>query len=94
MRFAGHGNDEQASGRSRDIDAAITEGDAGGAVAARRFSLCFRIVAQGFWQEGVPKWFGSGSICDVQREEAVECVDGEDVIVADADGPEVVAKMI
>ena len=94
MRFAGHGNDEQAGGRSCNIDATVAEGDAGGAVAAGRFGLSFRIVAQGFRQEGVPKRFRGGSICDIQCEEAVESVDGENVVVADADGPEVVAKMI
>ena len=94
MRFTGHGNDEQAGGRSRDIDAAVAEGDAGGAVAARRFGLCFRIVAQGFRQEGVAKRFRGGTVCDVQREETVEGIDGENVVVADADGPEIVAEMI
>ncbi len=94
MRFAGHGNDEEAGGRSRDIDAAVAEGDAGGAVAARRFGLCFWIISQGLWQEGVAKRFRGGTVCDVQREETVEGVDGEDIIVADADGPEVVAEMI
>ena len=94
MRFAGHGNDEEAGGGSRDINAAVAEGDAGRAVAAGSFCLCFRIVAQGFWQEGVPKRFRGGTVCDVQCEETVEGVDGEDIIVADADGPEVVAEMI
>ncbi len=94
MRFAGHGNDEQAGGGSRDINAAVAEGDAGRAVAAGRFLLCFRIVARGFRQEGMAERFRGGAIRDVQREEAVECVDGEDVVAADADGPEVVAKMV
>ena len=94
MRFAGHGNDEEAGGRSRDIDAAVAEGDTGRAVAAGSFRLGFRIIAQGFWQEGVSERFRGGAVGDVQRKEAVEGIDGEDVIVADADGPEVVAKMI
>ena len=94
MRFAGHGNDEQASGRSRDIDAAVTEGDAGRAVAAGSFRLSLWIIARCLWQEGVAERFRGGAVGDVQREEAVEGVDGEDVIVADADGPEVIAEMI